>query len=63
MACICAPSLIAPDSSLPPADLAIYKIIGAMGEKLTGYPVISVYEEFTPDPDKPRVGVAHAMDV
>ena len=27
-----------------------------MGAALTGYPVISVYEEFTNDPDKPRVG-------
>jgi murein tripeptide amidase MpaA len=50
------PSLIAPDSSLPPADLALYKTIGKMGTELTGYPVISVYEEFTPEPDKPRVG-------
>ena len=50
------PSLVEPDSSIPPADLALYKMIGAMGTELTGYPVISVYEEFTTDPDKPRVG-------
>lgn len=50
------PSLVAPDSSIPRADLAVYKRIGAMGTELTGYPVISVYEEFTTEPDKPRVG-------
>lgn len=50
------PSLVAADSVLPPFDLELYKIIGQMGTELTGYPVISVYEEFTPEPDKPRVG-------
>jgi murein tripeptide amidase MpaA len=50
------PSLVAPDSSLPRVDLALYKTIGAVATKLTGYPVISVYEEFTPDPDQPRTG-------
>ena len=50
------PSLVAPDDTLPRFDLALYKRIGAMGTELTGYPVISVYEEFTNDPDKPRVG-------
>jgi murein tripeptide amidase MpaA len=50
------PSMIAPDDSLPMNDLALYKRIGAMGTDCTGYPVISVYEEFTSEPDKPRVG-------
>jgi len=50
------PSLIAPDSTLPRADLALFKTIGAVGTALTGYPVISVYEEFTIDPDNPRTG-------
>ncbi len=50
------PSLVEPDSTLPRFDLAVYNRIGAMGTELTGYPVISVYEEFTNDPDKPRVG-------
>jgi murein tripeptide amidase MpaA len=50
------PSLVAADSVLPVFDLELYNIIGEMGTELTGYPVISVYEEFTPDPDKPRVG-------
>ncbi len=50
------PSLIAPDASMPRADLAIYKTIGAMADAVTGYPVISVYEEFTPDPSQARTG-------
>ena len=37
------------------------KRIGAMGTALTGYPVISVYEEFTSDPDQPRVGSLDAV--
>ena len=55
-ACICARPLVAPDSSIPRFDLAVYSRIGEMGTVLTGYPVISVYEEFTTDPDQPRVG-------
>jgi murein tripeptide amidase MpaA len=50
------PSLVAPDSTLPRPDLALYKTIGAMATEITGYPTISVYEEFTPDPDQPRTG-------
>jgi murein tripeptide amidase MpaA len=50
------PSLVEPDSTLPRHDLDVYKTIGEMGTESTGYPVISVYEEFTTDPDKPRVG-------
>jgi len=50
------PSLVAPDSTLPRYDLAVYKAIGAMGTEITGYPTISVYEEFTPDPSEPRTG-------
>ncbi len=50
------PSLVEPDAAIPPADLALYKTIGAMATALTGYPVISVYEEFTPDPKQARTG-------
>ncbi|GAB4410611.1 MAG: M14 family metallopeptidase [Anaerolineae bacterium] len=50
------PSLVAPDSTLPRFDLELYETIGKMGTALTGYPVISVYEEFTPDPSQPRLG-------
>jgi hypothetical protein len=50
------PSLVEPDVAIPPADLDVYKTIGAMATALTGYPVISVYEEFTPDPKLARTG-------
>ncbi len=50
------PSLVAPDSVIPPHDLALYRALGAVGTTLTGYPVISVFEEFTADPSNPRVG-------
>ncbi len=50
------PSLVAPDSAIPRADLAVYKTIGAMATAITGYPTISVYEEFTPNPDEARTG-------
>jgi murein tripeptide amidase MpaA len=50
------PSLVEADSAIPPADLAVYKTIGAMATATTGYPVISVYEEFTPDPKQARTG-------
>ncbi|MDX2138788.1 MAG: M14 family metallopeptidase [Chloroflexota bacterium] len=50
------PSLVEPDAAIPPTDLAVYKSIGAMATALTGYPVISVYEEFTPDPKQARTG-------
>lgn len=50
------PSLVEPDAAIPPADLDIYKTIGAMATAQTGYPVISVYEEFTPDPKQARTG-------
>lgn len=35
-----------PDTEMPPKDLAGYKILGKLGKKLTGYPMVSVYEEF-----------------
>ena len=50
------PSLVEPDNALPRFDRSLYNTIGEMGTELTGYPVISVYEEFTTDPDQPRVG-------
>jgi hypothetical protein len=50
------PSLVEPDAAIPSADLDIYKTIGAMATAQTGYPVISVYEEFTPDPKQARTG-------
>jgi hypothetical protein len=41
---------------MSPRDLALYKDLGAVGERLTGYPTISTYEDFTPDKSKARHG-------
>ena len=41
---------------MSPRDLALYKDLGAVGQRLTGYPTISTFEEFTPDKSKPRYG-------
>ncbi len=40
------PSASSPDEDMPAEDLWAYKEQGAMGEKLTGYPAISIYHEF-----------------
>jgi len=50
------PSMMKYDADMSPRDLALYKAIGAVGTRLTGYPVISTYEEFTPDKSKVRHG-------
>ena len=50
------PSMTEPDASMPQQDLALYRDLGAMAERLTGYPAVSVYEAFTPDKSKPRRG-------
>ena len=34
------------DDDMTPEDLWIYKRLSALGEKLTGYPAISIYEDF-----------------
>lgn len=50
------PSMLEPDSEMSPPDLSLYKALGEVGERLTGYPTISVYEDFTPDKSKARHG-------
>lgn len=50
------PSMTQPDATMPPRDLALYEEIGKVGEALTGYPTVSIYEEFTPDKSEPRHG-------
>lgn len=36
-----------PDDDMHPMDLAAYEAIGAAGERLTGYPCVSIYHDFT----------------
>lgn len=50
------PSMLKNDADMSASDLSLYKALGAVGEKLTGYPTISTYEEFTPDKSKARHG-------
>lgn len=50
------PSMLKYDADMSPRDLALYKDIGGVGTRLTGYPVISTYEDFTPDKTKGRHG-------
>lgn len=50
------PSMTLPDSAMSPKDLALYQALGKVGTRLTGYPTISIYEEFTPDKSAPRRG-------
>jgi murein tripeptide amidase MpaA len=50
------PSMTRPDSAMGPRDINLYKEIGKVGTELTGYPTISIYEDFTPDKTKARRG-------
>ncbi len=45
-----------PDSRMDQEDLAIFRQIGAWLEEHTGYPMVSGYEEFLYEPDKPLHG-------
>jgi hypothetical protein len=45
-----------PDSKMDPGDLAIFQQVGQWAEGITGYPMVSGYEEFRYDPEKPLHG-------
>ncbi|MBW2464137.1 MAG: peptidase M14 [Deltaproteobacteria bacterium] len=45
-----------PDNKMDPEDLAIYRQLGAWAEEMTGYPMVSGFEEFTYSPDTPIRG-------
>ncbi len=44
------------DSAFDRRDLEIYKAVGEIGKEMTGYPLTSVFEEFTWDQQRPSVG-------
>ena len=44
------------DTKMNEQDLALFRQIGAWSEALTGYPMVSGFEEFTYEPDKPLHG-------
>jgi hypothetical protein len=45
-----------PDVHFLGGDQRLYQVLGQMGTEETGYPLISVYEEFTPDKSLKRYG-------
>ncbi|UCE42177.1 MAG: hypothetical protein JSV17_04185 [Candidatus Aminicenantes bacterium] len=45
------------DEHIPAGDMRNFLAIGAIGTKITGYPVLSVYNDFTSDKSNPRHGV------
>lgn len=45
-----------PDDHFHPDDLELYKSLGQMGTEATGYPLISIYHDFTPIKSEPRGG-------
>jgi len=45
-----------PDNEMDPGDLAVFRQVEAWGERYTGYPTVSGFEEFTYKPNKPLHG-------
>lgn len=45
-----------PDDDMPPEDLWVFKEFGAMGERTTGYPAISVWHDFRYHPKEVITG-------
>lgn len=50
------PWLTYPDSHFQGSDKLLYEMLGEMGVAETGYPLISVYNDFTPDKNLKRFG-------
>lgn len=50
------PWLTFPDSHFLGSDKLLYQLLGEMGVEETGYPIISVFEDFTPDKSLKRYG-------
>ncbi|MCP4167058.1 MAG: peptidase M14 [Chloroflexi bacterium] len=50
------PWLTFPDAHFVGNDKLLYELLGQMGVEETGYPLISVYEDFTPDKNLQRYG-------
>jgi len=55
-AVILRPSSNMPDTDMPKLDLKVYKAIGAMGEEETGYPCISIHDDYAYDKKQPIHG-------
>jgi len=50
------PSAIKYDHQMSARDITLFKDLGVVGTEITGYPVISIFEDFTPDKTKARHG-------
>ncbi|WP_456831511.1 M14 family metallopeptidase [Deinococcus sp. UYEF24] len=50
------PSSTRSDREMSARDLTLFQDLAAVGSRLTGYPVISIFEDFTPDKSKARRG-------
>lgn len=50
------PHCAKPDEKLPRQDVAVFKALAEIGDRLIGYPTWSIYEEFTVDKNRPPVG-------
>lgn len=50
------PWLTFPDTHFLGSDKLMYQLLGEMGVEATGYPLISVFEDFTPDKNLKRYG-------
>ncbi len=46
----------APDKKMNPGDLALFRQLGAWAESIVGYPMVSGFEDFLYEPDKPLRG-------
>ena len=57
------PWLTFPDQHFLGDDKYIYETLGQMGVEETGYPLISVYEDFTPDKNLKRYRLVHRLDI
>jgi hypothetical protein len=45
-----------PDAKMDQEDLAVFRYVGEFSERLTGYPMVSGYEDFLYEPDTPLYG-------
>ncbi len=59
--CYIRPAGDKPDRAMDQQDLALYRQIGEWTEAFTGYPMVSGFEEFTYEPDKPLRGELSAF--
>ena len=55
--CVLRPYSARPDTDMPGADRRMFDQLGQVGERITGYPMISIFHDLTPRFTPPRRGV------